>query len=157
MWDFVAADRPGVTVTTLTTPVGKLSVRHEVLPEMVAMGVEPYLREHLIKDEADYRTVESILERAEFVPQYEKIGRRGRRVGENGYVVPLLHRIPFQQVLLEYLGEVACFYALCMTTARASNGFCNCSTSRCSRSLDELGRVCRHSYVEFPGQPARRA
>ena len=78
MWDFVAADRPGVTVTHLTTPAGTLSVRHEVLPEMVAMGVEPYLREHLIKDEADYRTVETILERAEFVPQYEKLALRRR-------------------------------------------------------------------------------
>ena len=48
----------------LTTPAGKLTLRHEVLPEMVATGVEPYLRDHLIKDEADYRIVESILERA---------------------------------------------------------------------------------------------
>jgi hypothetical protein len=112
MWDLVAADRPGVTVTHLTTPAGKLTVRHEVLPEMVAMGVEPYLREHLIKDAADYRTVEYILERAEFVPQYEKPAAAEALVGEVGYVVPLVHRIPFQQALLEYLGEVALFYAL---------------------------------------------
>ncbi len=79
---------------------------------MVAMGVEPYLREHLIKDAADYRTVETILERAEFVPLREAGCRAGAQVGEHGYVVPLLHRIPFQQALLEYLGEVALFYAL---------------------------------------------
>ena len=112
MWDLVAADQPGVTVTHLTTPAGRLTVRHEVLPEMVAMGVEPYLREHLIKDAADYRTVEYILERAEFVPQYEKLAAAEALVGEDGYVVPLVHRIPFQQALLEYLGEVALFYAL---------------------------------------------
>jgi len=112
MWDVVASDRPGVTVTRLATPVGRLEVRHETLPETVAMGAEPYLREHLIKDDPDYRTVEYILERAEFVPQFEKLTAEESRVGEAGYVVPLLHRIPFQQVLLEYLGEVRLFYAL---------------------------------------------
>jgi hypothetical protein len=112
MWDFIAADRPGVTVTRLTTPVGTLTLRHEVLPEMVVMGVEPYLREHLVKDEADYRTVEHILECAEFVPAYEKLTAAEAQVGENGYVMPLLHRIPFQQVLLEYLGEIPLCYAL---------------------------------------------
>ena len=148
MWDLVAADQPGVTVTHLTTPVGKLTVRHEVLPEMVAMGVEPYLREHLIKDAADYRTVETILERAEFVPQYEKLAAAEALVGEAGYVVPLVHRIPFQQALLEYLGEVALFYALHDDTARVE---------RLLRLLDQqMIEILRHladlpaSYVEFP-------
>jgi Uroporphyrinogen decarboxylase (URO-D) len=113
MWDVVASDRPGATVTQLVTPAGKLTVRHETLPETVAMGAEPYLREHLIKDlREDYRTVEYILERAEFVPQYEKLSAEEVRIGGAGYVVPLVHRIPFQQVLLEYLGEVRFFYAL---------------------------------------------
>jgi hypothetical protein len=113
MWDVVAPDRAGVTVTRLATPVGTLGVRHEVLPETVAMGAEPYLREHLIGDlGAEYRTVEYILERAEFVPQFEKLVAEESRLGEAGYVVPLVHRIPFQQVLLEYLGEVRLFYAL---------------------------------------------
>jgi hypothetical protein len=148
MWDLVASDRPGVTVTRLVTPAGKLTVRHEVLPDMVAMGVEPYLREHLIKDAADYRTAETILERAEFVPAYEKLSDEESRVGENGYVVPLVHRIPFQQALLEYLGEVGLFYALHDDTARVG---------RLLRLLDQqmLG-ILRHLadlpaiYLEFP-------
>ncbi len=148
MWDLVASDQPGVTVTHLTTPIGKLTVRHEVLPEMVAMGVEPYLREHLIKDAADYRTVEYILERAEFVPGYEKLAAEEARVGENGYVVPLVHRIPFQQALLEYLGEIALFYALHDDTARVERLF---------RLLDQqMVEILRHLadlaaiYLEFP-------
>ena len=148
MWDLVAADRPGVTVTHLTTPAGKLTVRHEVLPEMVAMGVEPYLREHLIKDEADYRIVESILERAEFVPGYAKLADAEAQVGENGYVVPLVHRIPFQQALLEYLGEVALFYALHDDAARVQ---------RLLRLLDQqMVEILHHladlpaTYLEFP-------
>ena len=91
----VASDRPGVTVTHLTTPVGKLTVRHEVLPEMVAMGVEPYLREHLIKDAADYRTVEHILERGGVRAAVRKAGRcggagrRGRLRGATGSPHPV--------------------------------------------------------------------
>jgi hypothetical protein len=112
MWDYVAADRPGVTVTTLRSPAGALTLRHEVLPDTVRMGVEPYLRERVIKDAADYATVEWIVERAEYVPRYAEIEAAREEVSDHGYVVPLLHRIPFQQVLLEYLGEAQLFYAL---------------------------------------------
>ena len=148
MWDFVAADRPGITVTTLCTSVGTLSLRHEVLPEMVAAGVEPYLREHLIKGEADYRTVEWILERAEFVPQYDKIALKWAETGENGYVVPLLHRIPFQQVLLEYLGETAFFYALHDERPRVER-LLLLLDEQLLRILYEL-RAFDALYVEFP-------
>ncbi len=148
MWDLVAADQPGVTVTHLTTPVGKLTVRHEVLPDMVAMGVEPYLREHLIKDAADYRTVEYILERAEFVPQYEKLAAAEALVGEAGYVVPLVHRIPFQQALLEYLGEVALFYALHDDTPRVER-LLRLSRSTDARNPAPSGRSAGE-LLEFP-------
>ena len=141
MWDLVAADRPGVTVTRLTTPAGKLSVRHEVLPDMVAMGVEPYLREHLIKDTVDYRTVAYILERAEFVPAYEKLSAAEAQVGENGYAVPLVHRIPFQQALLEYLGEVNLFYALHDDAARVE---------RLLRLLDQQMVAILHNLADLP-------
>ena len=112
MWDFVAVDRPGITRTTLTTPVGRLTLCHAVTPQMVEMGADPYLRDRLIKEEADYAAVEWILERAEFVPLFDRLLEQDEQLGGDGAVVPLLHRIPFQQVLLEYLGETALFYAL---------------------------------------------
>jgi hypothetical protein len=148
MWDYVAADQPGVTVTRLITPSGKLTVRHEVLPDMVAMGVEPYLREHLIKDPADYQTVEYILERAEFVSGYEKLSAEEARVGGNGYVVPLLHRIPFQQAFLEYLGEVALFYALSDEVARVERllRLLDQQMVEILRGLADLPAI----YLEFP-------
>ena len=67
-------------------------------------GVEPYLTEHLIKEEGDYRTAEYIIEHTEIVPQFNKIREDEDDLGDNGFVVPCLHRIPFQQALLEYLG-----------------------------------------------------
>ena len=112
MWDYVANDRPGVTVSELVTPVGRLRLQHLLVEENVITGTEPYLKEHLIKDDADYRTVEYILERAEFVERFDALVAEQSRLGSDAFVVPLVHRIPFQQVLLEYLGEAPLFYAL---------------------------------------------
>jgi hypothetical protein len=105
-------DRPGVTSIELSTPAGRLRVQHEILASMVADGTATYVKEHLIKQEADYTILEAILERAEYVPLYDRIYMAETELGSIGYVVPTLQRIPFQQVLLEYLGETALFYAL---------------------------------------------
>jgi uroporphyrinogen-III decarboxylase len=112
MFDFLDYETPGLTVTELITPVGKLRAQHGLLAENVATGTEHYIKEHLIKEEADYRTVEYLVERAEFVPRYEKVTREEAKLGDIGYVVPMTPRIPFQQMLLEYLGEIPFFYAL---------------------------------------------
>jgi hypothetical protein len=112
MWDMVPTDKPGITATELRTPVGMLRLTQELLPEGVASGTAPYLKEHLIKEPADYVTASWIIEHAEFVPEFERVADEEAILGGDGYVVPLLHRIPFQQVLLEYLGEAPLFYAL---------------------------------------------
>jgi uroporphyrinogen-III decarboxylase len=112
MWDLVSTDKPGETITELSTRAGKLRLRHVLLEENVRTGTEAYLKEHLIQESADYRTVAYILERLEYAPLYEKVHALQAELGEDAFVVPLLHRIPFQQVLLEYLGETPLFYAL---------------------------------------------
>ncbi|MGW8251866.1 MAG: uroporphyrinogen decarboxylase family protein [Anaerolineales bacterium] len=112
MWDIISTEKPGETITHLKTDFGALQLRHEILPEGVYTGTDPYLKEHLIKSDNDYRLVEHILERLEYVNQYDKIYAQQAELGEIAFVVPLLHRIPFQQTLLEYLGEIDLFYAL---------------------------------------------
>jgi len=109
----VPRDRPGTTLIEFITPVGKLRMKYVYAESMVEMGgAEPLLVEHLIKTEEDYRTIEYILERAEFVPMFDNIFNDEKMLGDNGFVVPCLHRIPFQQLLLEYLGEIQVFTAL---------------------------------------------
>ncbi len=108
----IPKDRAGVSVTIFITPVGTLSVQHQILDEMIVSGVVPYMKEHLIKEEADYRTVEYILERAEYVPQYERAHEEEASLGDIGFLVPTLPRIPFQQILIEYLGAIPLFHAL---------------------------------------------
>ena len=112
MWDIVPTDRAGETITELITPRGQLTLQHKLLPDNILNGTDPYLKRHLVQDDADLRILEYILEKAEYVPLYEKIYEDEAMVGEHGFVVPLLYRIPFQQVLLEYLGEVPLFRAL---------------------------------------------
>ncbi len=148
MWDYVASDQPGLTVTELLTPVGKLRLQHLLAPENVLTGTDPYLKEHLIKEDDDYRTVEYILERAEFVERFEAVYAEQYRLGPDAFVVPLLHRLPFQQALLEYLGEAPLFYALHDDPPRVE---------RLLRLLDEqlagiIGRLAalQVPYVEFP-------
>jgi hypothetical protein len=109
----VPRDKAGSTIIEYIAPIGKLRLKYQVTESMVAMsGVEPYLTEHLIKAEEDYRTAEYIIEHAEIVPQFDKILTDEQDLGGNGFVVPCLHRIPFQQALLEYLGEIPLFTAL---------------------------------------------
>jgi hypothetical protein len=79
---------------------------------------------------------------------YEKIVEDEALIGEHGLVVPLLYRIPFQQVLLEYVGEVPLFRALSQ------------HASQVQRLLDVLDRQMMAiieeissldvPYVEFP-------
>jgi len=148
MWDMVPTDKPGITVTELRTPVGRLRLSQELLPEGVASGTAPYLKEHLIKEPADYVTASWIVEHAEFVPAFERVAEEEAILGGDGYVVPLLHRLPFQQVLLEYLGEAPLFYALHDDRP---------AVERLLGALDEqmqqiLARLADFSvrYVEFP-------
>ena len=111
--DEVPRDKAGTTRIVFKTPIGDLQMQYVYADSMVEMGgAEPLLNEHLIKSEEDYRTVEYILEHAEFVPLFENIAKDQKMLGENGFVVPCLHRIPFQQLLLEYLGAMQLFTAV---------------------------------------------
>jgi len=112
LWDIIPTETPGTTETQIITPRGVLHLRHGLLEEHVLTGLDPYLQKHLISSPEDYSVVEYILEKMEFVPLFDQVKEWQGKVGENGFVVPLLQRIPFQQVLLEYLGEVPLFKAL---------------------------------------------
>ena len=111
--DEIPRNKPGTSIVEYSTPVGSVSVSYVFAASMISLsGMEPYMTTHLIKEPADYRTIEYILERAEFVPLYAEFKAEEKEVGSHGLVVPCIHRIPFQQALLEYLGEMSLFQAL---------------------------------------------
>ncbi|MCS7248829.1 MAG: hypothetical protein NZ840_11390 [Anaerolineales bacterium] len=112
LWDIISTTQAGTTETDLITPRGTLHLRHGLLEEHVLAGLDPYLQQHLILEPDDYSVAEYIIERMEFVPLFDTVQSWQQHIGDNGLVVPLLQRIPFQQLLLEYLGEVNLFKAL---------------------------------------------
>jgi uroporphyrinogen-III decarboxylase len=108
----VPRHQAGTTVAELTTPAGRLHIRWEMAESMIGTGVLPYVKEHPIKEETDFLTVQYILERAEFVSRFDEVYAAQAEMGGGGFAVPGIHRIPFQHLLLEYMGEVPLFYAL---------------------------------------------
>ena len=110
--DIVQRDKPGLTRFELVTPVGTVAGEEQMLQETIDCGEEPYLREHLIKEDDDFRVAHWILDHMELVPRFEEFRELDAGFGEVGFAIAGIQQIPFQQVLLEYLGEMSTFYAL---------------------------------------------
>lgn len=140
-------DRVGITVIDLRTPLGTLTMRYRMVDAMVRMGTEAYMVEHLVKEDDDCRIVEYIIERAEFISLYENIQRAETALGEIGFVVPAAGRIPFQQILLEYMGDLKTFYALYDRPVQFER-FLDVIDRRVVEDLRQLGTM-PVLYVEF--------
>lgn len=113
LWGMIPVDRAGVTTTDLITPVGKLSFQHKMLQESVITGTtRPQMISRPIKEEANYRIYEYIIEQGEYIPRYDQFFLQEAQLGENGYLVPVIERIPFQHLLIDAIGEIELFYAL---------------------------------------------
>lgn len=145
--EVVPEKKIGVTTTELITPVGKLTVEHTMLEEMMASGARAYMSQHPIKEEADVRVVQYILERAELVPQFDELRQWKADLGDVGFVVPSLDRIPFQHLLIDFFNTTSLFYTL------------HDSPQTIARLLEVLDRITTESlhnvaqldfpYVEF--------
>jgi hypothetical protein len=112
MEDLVQADRPGATTFHFTMPISRISLRQVMLPEAVTWAQMPYLDEHPIKEPRDFDTVRWIIEHTEVIPRFDRIREAEAEIGDFGFVVPRIDRIPFQEVLIDLVGEVGTFYAL---------------------------------------------
>ena len=110
--DLVQRDRPGSTTFELATPVGTVRLTQSVLPEAVKWGETCYLAEPPIKEPEDFTTMVWIYEHLEYVPRFDRVRAMEAEIGDYGYAVPRLDRIPFQEVLIDLLGEIATFFAL---------------------------------------------
>jgi hypothetical protein len=112
LFNLLQLDRPGETQAEFITPVGKLTTCSKLAPEMIETGAIPIMYEYPLKTRADVAALEYILEHAEFVPRFAEIRDIQSRLGEIGFVVPMLDRIPFQKICLDLFGEVDFFYML---------------------------------------------
>jgi hypothetical protein len=112
LYSAVPYDTPGVTIAEIVTPCGILTTRQELLPNMVEAGMGPYMSEHPIKAPDDYPALRYIIEHIEFILRADRLQAEQDQIGDIGFVVPQLNRIPFQQVLLDFVGEMSFFYIL---------------------------------------------
>ena len=110
--DIIPMDKPGTSKAEFITPHGKLTTQDRLLANMVASGTTPYMEEHILKKQEDYRALEFIIENSEFIPTNESITQKQEEMGKIGFVVPMLNRSPFQQVLLNLVGEISFFHML---------------------------------------------
>lgn len=112
MYSVVNFEKAGITDLELITPKGKLTVRHEMLQSMVDDGMHPYLNVTPIKDPSDYPAFEYVIENAEFVYRFDEYYALQKEFGKLGYVLPMTERLPFQQLLIDCVGEIALFYMM---------------------------------------------
>lgn len=146
--DYLApADEPGVLTTEVRTPSGTLTIEHTMLEQMLRSGTRSYMSQHPIKGEGDYRAVEYVVEHSEFAAHYEKLYAVEVEIGEIGYVVPVLGRIPFQDLLVDYFGTTPMFYAL-HDSPHAVMRLLTLLDQRMMETLRNL-RSLNRPYVEF--------
>ena len=112
LFDKMLRDRPGETEAEFITPKGTLTTHSALSSENVAQGTVPMMNVHPVKGHEDYPAFEFIFEHAEFIPEYSNVEETQTRMGDIGFVAPMLNRLPFQQLALDHFGEVAFFYML---------------------------------------------
>jgi hypothetical protein len=105
LWYLIPGDKPGVTTTEFITPVGKLITRHQVLQEMIDAGnTGAHIMKPVITSEEDYAPFEYMIEHAELLPDFDQFNQQEDELGDHGYLVPWIGRIPFQKLLYDVFG-----------------------------------------------------
>ncbi len=102
-----------MTVVEFRTPVGTATVEFTALESMLAAGARAYMTKHPITDADDYPIIEYIVENTgDRYRISNAIYAMQQEFGGDGYVVPSIERIGFQQMLIDYLDTGEFFFAL---------------------------------------------
>jgi hypothetical protein len=110
--ELVPRERPGRTVIELQTPVGTGSVVFRTTDEILESCSAPYMEKHLVADAADFPVVKWLLDHSRIVADYGSFESREREIGDQGLAMGMLGRLPFQRLILDFLGEERCFFLM---------------------------------------------
>ncbi len=110
--DLVPPGRPGVATFIFTTPAGTCGVRYTHTPESADGATLPFLTGRPVADDQDFAPLLWILDHAEIVADYGPFVEREQEIGEHGLAIGMIDRIPFQRVLLDFLGEERTFFEM---------------------------------------------
>lgn len=110
--DFVSRQEVGETIITLKTPVGNAYIKYITNAEILAGASHPHLARRILSEDSDYPVVHWILNHSEVLSDYEPFLSREAEIGDIGMTIGTLDRVPFQRILLDYLGEERCYYEM---------------------------------------------
>jgi hypothetical protein len=111
-YGLVPLDSPGQTIVEFETPVGTTSVVFKTTDRILESSSVPYVEKHLIAEESDFRIVQWILDHSRIMADCESFVAREEEIGQQGLTIGELGRIPFQRILLDFLGEERSFYLM---------------------------------------------
>ena len=94
-WDSKVENNCGTSITTITTPVGKLREVTQYSPISFSNGI----REHLIKDIDDLKVFLWLTQHTTYVPDYEFARQRYETIGENGIVLCYTPKSPLMELV----------------------------------------------------------
>jgi hypothetical protein len=110
--NYVPNDKPGQTLIFFKTPVGQSFVRFLTTETTIKEAELPYPVERIIKNDNDFEVVKWILNHTETVPFFGQFEKMEALIGDFGFTIPLIGRIPFQQIMLDFMGEEHTIYTL---------------------------------------------
>ena len=110
--ELVTMEKPGDTLIALKTPVGTSRMRFQVVEELIRGAAAPYLVEHLLKDGNDFAVVKWIINHSEIVADYDDFEAKEKLAGEQGVTIAMMDRVPFQRILLDFMGEEQTIYLM---------------------------------------------
>lgn len=103
---------PGETVITFKTPAGQAQLCFRTTEELIRDAAAPYLVKHILAHDDDFPAVKWILNRLEILPNYEEFQASEALIGDDGFTIGMIERVPFQRILLDFMGEERTIYAM---------------------------------------------
>ena len=111
-YGLVPLDNPGQTIVEFDTPAGTVSVVFKTTDEILEDFSVPYVEKHLIRQESDFQIVYWILDHCRTIADFDCFVSREEEIGQQGLTVGEIGRVPFQRLILDFLGEERCFYLM---------------------------------------------
>jgi uroporphyrinogen-III decarboxylase len=110
--ELVTLEKPGDTLITLKTPAGQSRMRFQMVEELIRGAAAPYIVEHLLKDDNDFAVVKWIINHSEIVADYDGFKAKEDLAGDLGFTIGMMERVPFQRILLDFMGEEQTIYSM---------------------------------------------
>lgn len=110
--EYVSPTEPGDTRVLFDTPVGRSLILFRTTETTIREVEMPYLVHPILKDGDDFEVVKWILDHAEYIAFNKVFERTEALIGDFGFTIPVLGRVPFQSIMLDYMGEERTIYTL---------------------------------------------